>query len=119
MGSSVMGQSEDLSCAQLVELVSDYVEGALSRVEQARVEDHLAQCGGCSIYFDQLRAAIELTGRLRTEDVPDEAAAVLLAAFRDWNVSPPEAVTAGGVARQREHESNRRTSRTARFDPSP
>ena len=88
MNSSVMGPSEDLSCAQLVELVSDYVEGALSSVEKARVEHHLAQCGGCSIYFDQLRAAIELTGRLRTEDVPDEAAAALLAAFRDWNVNP-------------------------------
>ena len=70
-----MGPSEDLSCAQLVELVSDYLEGALSRVESARVEDHLAQCGGCSIYFDQLRRTIELTGRLRTEDVPEEAAA--------------------------------------------
>jgi anti-sigma factor RsiW len=80
-----MATPEDFTCAQLVELVSDYVEGALSPAEEARVEDHLAGCTGCSIYIDQLRATIELTGRLRTEDVPDDAAAALLAAFRNWN----------------------------------
>ncbi|NUR76263.1 MAG: zf-HC2 domain-containing protein [Thermoleophilia bacterium] len=80
-----MASSEDLTCAQLVELVSDYIEGALAPAEKTRVEEHLAGCTGCSIYLEQLRATIELTGRLRPEDVPDEAAAALLTAFRHWN----------------------------------
>jgi anti-sigma factor RsiW len=80
-----MALSEDLTCAQLVELVTDYVEGALSRAEETRVDDHLARCPGCSIHLDQLRQTIELTGRLRLEDVSEDAAATLLAAFRDWH----------------------------------
>ena len=80
-----MASPEDFTCAQLVELVSDYVEAALSPAEATSVEEHLARCEGCTIYFEQLLTTIALTGRLRTQDVPEEAATALLAAFRDWN----------------------------------
>jgi anti-sigma factor RsiW len=83
-----MAQSGDLTCAQLVELVSDYLGGALTPADEARVEAHLAGCAGCSIYLEQLSATIELTGRLRPDDVPEDAAKALLAAFRDWNAPP-------------------------------
>ena len=78
-----MAASEEFTCAQFVELVSDYVEGALDPADRLRFEDHLAQCGGCAIYFEQLRTTIALTGRLRESDVPAEAVDALLSAFRN------------------------------------
>jgi anti-sigma factor RsiW len=82
-----MAASEELTCAQFVELVSDYVEGALKPADRQRFDDHLADCGGCSTYLEQLRATITLTGRLRTSDVPAEAVDALLSAFRNYNRS--------------------------------
>src|SRR5262249_54349303 len=83
-----MTDTQGLSCAELVELISDYVDGALPPHDRARVDEHLALCRGCRLYVDQLRATIELTGRLRCEDVPVETATALLAAFRDWKTGP-------------------------------
>jgi hypothetical protein len=76
--------SEDLTCAELVELVTEYLEGALSERDRERFEEHVVFCGGCSAYLDQMRRTIELTGRLTEEDVTAEAEAGLLAAFRGW-----------------------------------
>jgi anti-sigma factor RsiW len=76
-----------MSCQELVELVTDYLEGALDPPEHARVEEHLAACEGCRLHLEQLRRTIELTGRLRTADVPPEAATALLAAFRNWKAA--------------------------------
>jgi anti-sigma factor RsiW len=76
--------SEDLTCAQLVELVTDYVEGSLSERDRERFEEHVVFCGGCSSYLDQMRRTIELTGRLSEEDLSEEARDGLLAAFRGW-----------------------------------
>ncbi|HYY64255.1 MAG TPA: zf-HC2 domain-containing protein [Gaiellaceae bacterium] len=78
-------QVEDLSCQELVELVTDYVEGVLGPVERASFEHHIATCTGCHDYLAQMRAAIELTGRLTPADISPEAEAKLLAAFRNWN----------------------------------
>ena len=79
-----MTDPSDLSCAELVELITDYVEDGLTDGARERVDAHLALCEGCEIHVDQLRTTIELTGRLRTDDVPAEAAKTLLAAFRGW-----------------------------------
>ena len=79
-----MSTAEALSCQELVELVTDYLERALDPTERARFEQHLAECGNCQIYLDQLRATIELTGSLQPESVSPEAEEALLAAFRDW-----------------------------------
>ena len=79
-----MKLSEDLTCAELVELVTDYLEGALSDRDRERFEEHVVFCAGCSNYLDQMRRTVELTGRLTEDDLPEEAQAGLLAAFRSW-----------------------------------
>jgi anti-sigma factor RsiW len=73
-----------LSCQELVELVTDYFEGALSWRQRRQFEKHLSRCDGCSTYLDQMRATIELTGRLEPEAISPEAEEALLAAFGDW-----------------------------------
>jgi len=78
---------EQLSCRELVELVTDYLEGALAAEEHERVDRHLAVCRGCHTYVEQFRQTIELTGRLRVEDVSREAELVLLDAFRAWHAA--------------------------------
>jgi anti-sigma factor RsiW len=79
-----VNQVEQLSCRELVELVTDYFEDALAPAERARFEQHLAACGGCTRYVEQLRATVAAVGRLEPEAVPPDAEAALLEAFRDW-----------------------------------
>ena len=83
-----MKNPEDLSCAELVELVSDYIEDALTQEERAQFDAHLRICGGCTAYLDQMRTTIELTGKLRLDDLTPAAKAELLNAFSDWRTSP-------------------------------
>jgi anti-sigma factor RsiW len=73
-----------LSCREMVELVTDYLEDALPVPERARFEAHIAGCDGCTAYLEQMRATIALTGRLTEEEIPRDALAALLRAFRDW-----------------------------------
>ena len=73
-----------LSCQELVELVTDYLEGTLPRRQRRRFEHHISGCDACTMYLDQMRATIELTGRLRREDLDPDVEAELLAAFREW-----------------------------------
>jgi anti-sigma factor RsiW len=73
-----------LSCRELVELVTAYLEGALSIADRMRFENHLTACDGCSTYVQQMRRTIELTGTLRVDDVSREAESALLHAFRNW-----------------------------------
>jgi anti-sigma factor RsiW len=73
-----------ISCQDLVELVTDYVEQALPAQEAAVFEQHLNFCDGCVWYVDQVRKTIDVVGELRAEDVPEETKAKLLTAFRDW-----------------------------------
>jgi anti-sigma factor RsiW len=73
-----------LSCRELVELVTAYLEGALSIADRLRFENHLSECDGCSTYLEQMRRTIELTGTLRVDDVSPDAESALLHAFRTW-----------------------------------
>ncbi len=73
-----------LTCVELVELVSDYLEGDLSPGERARFDAHLAECDGCQAYVEQMRTVIALTGRLTQESIPPEGERALLDAFRHW-----------------------------------
>ncbi len=74
----------ELSCQELVELVTDYLEGALPSVEQARFEAHLTGCDGCTRYLEQMRLTIAAAGRLTEESIEPAARAELLQLFRDW-----------------------------------
>jgi anti-sigma factor RsiW len=74
----------DLTCQEFVELVTDYLEGALPPEQHARFENHIAGCDGCTAYLEQMRETIRLTGTLREQQISPGALAALLHAFRDW-----------------------------------
>ena len=74
---------EHVSCQEVVELVTEYLEGALSPEQAALFEQHLNFCDGCDWYVDQMRATIATVGRIEEEDVPPDVRDMLLAAFRD------------------------------------
>ena len=76
--------TKPIPCREMVELVTDYLEGALSRRERRRFERHIAGCDGCTAYLEQMRATIALTGRLTEEEIPPGALEALLREFRDW-----------------------------------
>ena len=78
------GKPRGLTCIELVELVTDYLEGNLGEDERARVEHHLAGCDACTAYIDQMRVTIAVVGRIEVDDLSDAAKAELLHAFRDW-----------------------------------
>ena len=79
-----MRRRREISCAELVELVTDYLEAALPRRQRQRFEAHLGKCDGCSTYLDQIRTTIETTGRLTEDSLDPQARDALLHAFRDW-----------------------------------
>jgi anti-sigma factor RsiW len=76
--------TETLSCRELVELVTDYLEGALGPADHARFERHIAGCDHCTAYLAQLRQVIRVTGTLTVADLPQAAEDALLQAFRGW-----------------------------------
>jgi anti-sigma factor RsiW len=55
------GRPSHMTCQELVELVTDYLEGALSREDAARFEEHLATCPGCEVYLEQVLTTIAVT----------------------------------------------------------
>ena len=67
-----------------MELVTDYLEGAMPRDDVDRFEAHLAACPGCETYLEQVRATVAVTGATAGRTDPPEVS-VLLAAFRDWH----------------------------------
>lgn len=77
-----------LSCREVVELVTAYLEGALSEIDEVRFEEHLAMCEGCATYLDQMRETIRLVGTLDTESIDLEACNRLMHAFRSWKAAP-------------------------------
>lgn len=79
-----MGDTDVMNCQEFVELVTDYLEGALSPADQARFEAHLDYCDPCIVYIEEMRLAIRALGRLTTDDIAPAARDQLLAAFRDW-----------------------------------
>ena len=82
-----MHSHDHISCQEVVELVSDYLDGALP-VETASVfEEHLNFCEGCIFYVEQMRDAVEIAARVREEDVPPEVRDQLLTAFRHWRTT--------------------------------
>jgi anti-sigma factor RsiW len=78
---------DDLPCQELVELVTDYLEGRLSAPERLRFETHLAGCRGCRTYLEQMRQTIRALGRLSEELIEAESKERMLSAFRDWKRS--------------------------------
>jgi anti-sigma factor RsiW len=73
-----------ISCEEMVELVTDYLEGAMPRATRRRFERHLRGCDGCTTYVEQMRETVVALGRLPEEEIPAGALDELLVAFRDW-----------------------------------
>ena len=74
----------DLVCQQAVELVTDYLEGALPRSARRRFEKHLAVCPHCTEYLAQIRETICLAGRVTPEDLTPEMRDDLTDLYRRW-----------------------------------
>jgi len=78
-----MKSERELTCHQVVELVTAYLDDGLSPEDRERFEQHLASCSGCRNYLEQVRRTIETTGRVQLA-LPAELEEKLLEAFRGW-----------------------------------
>jgi anti-sigma factor RsiW len=76
-----------VTCIELVELVTEYLEGSMPAWQRARFEEHVSGCDGCTTYLEQFRMTIRLTGMLSEEQVAPDARETLLGVFRDWRES--------------------------------
>jgi anti-sigma factor RsiW len=79
-----MTVADAISCQELVELVTDYLEGALEPADLRRFEEHIADCGKCTEYLAQMRATITAVGRVTPDDLSPEVERELLHVFRSW-----------------------------------
>jgi anti-sigma factor RsiW len=77
----------DLACKELVEIVTDYLEGTLPDRDRARFEAHILTCGPCREYVEEMRTTLRLTGRVTTESISTDARDELLRAFRRMKAS--------------------------------
>jgi anti-sigma factor RsiW len=73
-----------LVCRQAVALMTDYLEGRLSARDVVRLEQHLAACPHCSEYLAQIRATIDVLGRVEPDDIAPEALDELVSLYRNW-----------------------------------
>jgi anti-sigma factor RsiW len=80
----ILSRPEDITCREIVQIVNDYVEGALPPEQREAVELHLNLCDGCSDYLAQLRVSISLTGELPADALPPELEEELCLAFRSF-----------------------------------
>jgi anti-sigma factor RsiW len=83
MSSMRGGEERDtgIRCDRLVELLTDYLEGALDDAAAAEVDAHLTRCPGCATYLHQMRQTVRTLGRVSLDGLPDDARARLLEAF--------------------------------------
>jgi predicted anti-sigma-YlaC factor YlaD len=80
----VSAPQEEMSCRELVEVITDYLEETMAPVDRARFHAHLAECPYCVNYLDQMRNTIDALGGLTEESISSEARGELLEAFRGW-----------------------------------
>ena len=81
-----MADGTAISCQEVVEVITDYLEGKLAPEDVAIFEAHLAICDGCQYYLDQIRITIATVGRIEDEAVPAGLRDTVLAAFRSRRV---------------------------------
>jgi anti-sigma factor RsiW len=83
-------ESKPLPCRELVELVTDYLEGRLAAAARERFERHIAGCDGCTTYVEQMRITLRALGRIPEESISAEARDSLLHAFRGFHAGPAQ-----------------------------
>jgi anti-sigma factor RsiW len=79
-----MQMIDDMACIELVELVTDYLDGALPDDEVARIREHLTSCDGCTAHVEQMRTAVRVLQATPGDAVPAETADALAGLFREW-----------------------------------
>jgi anti-sigma factor (TIGR02949 family) len=79
-----LSATDEMTCQELVEAVTDYLEGTMPDEDRRRLEAHLAGCPYCVTYLDQMRMTIAALGELTEESIPPEAREEVLHAFRGW-----------------------------------
>jgi anti-sigma factor RsiW len=84
-----MTRGIDLACQRLVEMITDYLEGALDPDTRRVVDEHLALCEGCATYLEQMRTTLRVLGTIPTQSLSPEARGGLLDAFRDLVTPEP------------------------------
>ena len=87
-----MSELPEMACQELVEVITEYLEGTLEAVDRSRFDEHLSTCPGCRNYLEQMRTTIRLTGMLRPEALSPATREGLLDAFRGWrrdSATPP------------------------------
>jgi predicted anti-sigma-YlaC factor YlaD len=80
-----VSDATDLSCRDMVELVTDYLDQTMPAADRVRFEEHLEACDGCSTYLDQMRTTIRIAGTLREDAIPGGQLDRLMLAFRGWH----------------------------------
>jgi anti-sigma factor RsiW len=80
----LLRRDEAFVCQEMVELVTDYLEGTLTRSQRRRFDAHIAGCEHCTEYLAQMRATIHLTGRLQADDLTPAMRDEFAALYRRW-----------------------------------
>lgn len=78
---------DEMTCRELVEVITDYIEGTLPEDDRRRFEQHLAECPYCVNYLEQMRETIDTLGELPEESIQPQAREELLEAFRRWRAA--------------------------------
>ena len=78
-------RNQDIVCQQAIELLTEYLEGSLSRRQRRRLEGHLRACANCSNYLEQIRITIRLTGAIAPEELTPTAVDDLSELYRRWH----------------------------------
>lgn len=75
---------QEMACQELVEVITDYLEGTLPTSDRVRFDAHLSTCGACREYVEQMRGLIRLSGSLTAQTIEPATRESLLSAFRRW-----------------------------------
>jgi anti-sigma factor RsiW len=104
-----MPDPELMTCQELVELITEYLEGSLGIDDRARFEEHLPRCRGCADYLEQMRQTIRASGQLREDSLDADTRDQLLTLFADWKharrarAEPDKSGCNAGYPRDTEH----------------
>lgn len=77
-------KQQEMACQELVEVITDYLEGTLPTSDRVRFDSHLSTCDACREYVEQMRALIRLSGGLTVQTIEPATRESLLRAFRRW-----------------------------------
>lgn len=84
-----MTRQEELTCQELVELVTDYFEEVMPAAQRVQFDAHLMECDECPRYLEQIRTTIRVAGSFTEEQIDPAARDKLLLLFHDWKQSGP------------------------------